>query len=131
MVNVKVQSNELFFVRVREPDEVKRHILESLKEVVELLHKFERLKQIRHEKLEKIHKLKDLVKEANKMLGGLKIKLPHTNLKAAVAESKPKKVPEKKNAKATEKKVPQKEITELQKLEAELSAIESKLKSLS
>ena len=129
--NLKEQDNELFFVEVKEPAEVRRSILEALKEILELLQRFEKFKHIRHEKLAKIQKLRGLVKDANKMLGNLKAKLPQTNFKTYIPkeQKQPKKSIQKKEAK--EEKAPKKGKTELERLEAELSAIENKLKSFS
>ena len=133
MVKIKEESNELFFVQIKEPNEVRRDILETLKHIVETLQRFEKLKEIRHEKLEKIHKLRSLLKEADKMIVSLKIKLPQTNLKATIAKEAPthtKKHHKKKKKIKAEEKAPKKEMTEIEKLEAELNAIESKLKGL-
>ena len=136
MVKAKEQSSELFFVQVKKPAEVKRDILETLREIVETLHRFEKFRQIRHKKLEKIHHLGVLVKHTNKMLGNLRLKLPQTNLRATVvkvqSETKAHHKKKKKTKASEEKqqKVPKKELTEADRLEAELSAIESKLKSL-
>ena len=137
MVKMKGQSNELFFVQVKEPNEVRRNILETLKEIVEVLQRFEKFKHIRHEKMESIHKLRGLLKDANKMLGNLRLKLPQTNLRATVVRETPvhKKTHHKKKKKAKpaeekQEKPPKREMTELEKLETELSAIEDKLKSL-
>ena len=132
---MKEESNGLFFVQIKEPSEVRRNILETLKEIVEVLQRFEKFKHLRHEKLEQINKLRSQLKDANKMLGSLRLKLPQTNLRAMPvreAPSQPKKPHHKKgkNVKTAEEKAPKKEATELEKLEAELSAIESKLKSL-
>ena len=133
---MKEQSNELFFVQVKKPNEVRKDILETLRNIVETLQKFEKFKHIRHEKLEKIRHLGVLLKQANKILGNLRLKLPQTNLRAVVVRespSQPKKIHYKKKIKAAEEKsekAPKKELTEIDKLEAELSAIESKLKSL-
>ena len=135
---MKEQSNELFFVQVKKPNEARKDILETLRKIVETLKRFEKFKLIRHEKLEKIHHLGVLLKQANKILGNLRLKLPQTNLRAVVARessSQSKKIhhKKKKKIKATEEKsekAPKKELTEIDKLEAELSAIESKLKML-
>ncbi len=129
---VKKEGNELFFVQVREPTEIRRNIFETLKEIVEVLQRFEKFKQIRHEKLEKINHLRVLLRQTNKMLGELRSKLPQTNLRATVAREMPvhKHHKKKKKAKAAEEKAPKREVTEVEKLEAELSAIEAKLKSL-
>lgn len=136
MVKIKEQEKELFFVQLKEPNEVRRNILETLKEIVEVLHKFEKFKHIRHEKIEKISHIRVLLKQANKMLGDLRLKLPQTNLRAKVTKEiqKPENVHHKKskNAKSGEaQEMPKKGMTELEKLETELSAIEGKLKSLS
>lgn len=138
MANMKQQGSDLFFAQVKEPNEVRRNILETLKEIVEVLQRFEKFKRIRHEKLEKIHQLRGLIKDANKMLGNLRLKMPQTNLRAAPAAENPahkkprhKKKKKAKSEEANPEKKPKKEMTELEKLEAELGAIESKLKSLS
>ena len=138
MVKVKEQSNELFFVEIREPEEVRKHILETLKDILQVLQRFEKFKHLRHKKLESIHKLSGLVKDANKMLGTLKSRLPQTSLRASVVKEtskQPKKSHHKKSKKSKsseekQEKAPRREVTELDKLESELNAIESKLKSL-
>lgn len=133
---VKGQDTGLFFVEVKEPSEVRRNILEILKDIVETLQRFEKFKRIRHEKIENMHKLGHLLKDTNKMLGSLKSKLPQTNLRAVVkeAQGQPKQSKshhrKKKKGKAAAEKPRQKDATELEKLESQLSAIESKLKSL-
>lgn len=128
----KGQENELFFVEIKEPGEVRRNILEALKEIVELLQRFEKFRHVRHEKLLRIQKLRVLMKDANKTLGSLKAMLPQTGIRVPVAreqKQQPKKAQKKKETK--EEKPAKKERTELEKLESELSAIESKLKSFS
>lgn len=133
---VKEQDTGLFFVEVKEPSEVRRNILEILKDIVETLQRFEKFKRIRHEKIENMHKLGHLLKDTNKMLGSLKSKLPQTNLRAVVKEvqGQPKQSKshhkKKKKGKAAAEKPRQKDATEIEKLESQLSAIESKLKSL-
>lgn len=129
----KEEDSHLFFVQVKEPVEVRRNILETLKEIVEVLQRFEKFKQMRHEKLEKINRLRVLLRQTNRMLGDLRGKLPQTNLRAAIARPAPAhKIhhKKKKKSKASGEKAPQKELTQVEKLEAELSAIENKLKNL-
>ena len=133
---MKEQGNELFFVEVRQPTQIRRSILETLKDILELLHKFEKFRHTRHKKLESIHKLRVLLKDANKMLGMLKLKLPQTNLRAivvkeAIEHKTPSHKKKKKSAKEEKEEKPQKKVmTEAERLEAELNAIESKLKNL-
>ncbi len=126
------ESKDIFFVEVREPDEVRRNILESLKEIVESLQRFEKFKEIRKEKSGNVDKLKKDVKEINKIILNLKSALPESKLRAMevskpVAEKKGKKKKHKKKHKEAEERKP---ASELEKLESELSAIESKLGSL-
>ena len=126
------EQSEVFFVQVMEPAQVRRSVLECLKQILELLQRFEKFKHIRHEKMSKIQKLRNLMRDANKIMAELKSKLPQTNFRSsAPREPKPaKKIANKKNE-APQAKVPKKERTELERLESELSAIESKLKSFS
>ena len=132
---VKKESEELFFVQVREPTEIRRNILETLKEIVEVLQRFEKFRQMRHEKIERINHLRVLLRQAGKMLGDLRSRMPQTNLRATAVKETPR-LPaihhrKKKKGRAEAKhEMPKKEMTELEKLENELSAIESKLKSL-
>lgn len=126
--NIKEEhGNGLFFVQIREPSEVRKSILESLKEILEMLQRFEKFKHIRHEKLMKIQKLRILMRDANKLMAELKAKMPQTSLKGIIVkEAKQTKKPAKKKEAQPQ---PKKEKSELERLEAELSAIESKLKS--
>lgn len=144
MVKKKEKKEELFFVELRDPEEVKKSILLVLKDILEALKRFEKFRETRHKKLDKIQKLRILVKEANKMLGSLKSKLPQTSLKAAFQAEPPARLisnndkagnnKKKKNTDSDEpqqkaKQAPKKEMTELERLEFELNAIENKLKS--
>ena len=120
----------MFFVEVNQSDEVKRNILESLKEIVENLQRFEKFKETRKEKIENIEKLGKIMREINKVVPRLKEALPETKIRAK------KVIKEKgKGAVVVEKKTPEevakrKPATELQKLESELTEIEDKLRGL-
>ena len=131
---VKVHGNELFFVEIAEPSEVRRNILESLREILEVLHRFEKFKHIRHEKLERIHKLRISLRQANKLMNILRSKFPQTNLKPlsikSAVQRTSKKEDDKKLVAKPEEKPKKKPMTELEKLESELSVIEEKLKGL-
>ena len=82
---MKKESKELFFVEVREPKEVKRNILESLKGIVENLQRFEKFKETRKAKIEAINKLGASIKEINKLLPSLKNLLPEAKIRAVRA----------------------------------------------
>ena len=136
--NLKEQSTELFFVEIKEPSEVRKNILETLKDILEVLQRFEKFRHIRHEKLENIQKLRLLLREENKLFGQVKAKLPQTNLRAITVRETPKltkkahrkKAGKGKTAQVKSEKPQKKEMTDIEKLESELTAIESKLKSL-
>ena len=137
MVKIKEQGNGMYFVQVKDPGGVRKQILETLRQIFEMLRRFEKLKQLRHEKLEHINKLRSLFKDANKLLGTLKVKLPQTSLKATVIKeqvhskkhhAKNRKAP--KDMKEKPEAAPKKELSDAEKLEAQLNAIESKLKNL-
>ena len=120
-------------MQVKAPNEIRRNILEILRDIVEVLKKFEKFKLIKHQKLEKITHLRLLLKQANKMMSDLKLKLPQTSLRAVVVNEAPK-LPKKqvhnKGRKKPEEKTQKREPTELERLESELNAIESKLKGV-
>lgn len=129
--NIKEQQEGIFFVELKEPPEVKRNVLEALKDILGLMQQFEKFKQIRHEKLVKIQRLRSLVRDTNKMFGTLKAKLPQTNFKtpsSTPVKKQSKKIASKKEKAAPKEVTPKKHKTELDKLESELNAIEEKLK---
>ena len=138
---VEKESKDIFFVEIREPEQVKKNVLESLKDIVENLQRFEKFKEIRKAKLEAINRLGKILRDINRTLPSLKSSLPEAKIRAVktnkqmpqqktVARKKgsAEKIKEyKEQTDATEMKKP---TTELQKLESELSEIESKLNSL-
>ncbi|MFH0868210.1 MAG: hypothetical protein V1831_02770 [Candidatus Woesearchaeota archaeon] len=128
---MKNESENNLFVEVRGPEEVRRDILESLKEIVENLQRFEKFKEIRKKKIAHINKLEKIVKEINKIVPNLKTSLPETKIRI-VNVSKPQKNKKSNSVKTKDaREEPQtKPLTELQKLESELNEIESKLGSL-
>lgn len=130
------KEEEILFVEVREPSEVRRNILESLKNIVETLQRFEKFKHIRKEKIHRISMLSSELKGINKMLSDLKNAIPETKLreikiKSALKEEKEEKPKKKKHSrKHKDAEEKQKPLTEVERLESELGAIEEKLKGL-
>jgi hypothetical protein len=126
------KEKELFFVDIKDPVDVRRNVLEAQKEVVECLQKYEKIRSIRARKIEEIHKLKSAIKELLKLISNLKAAFPQAKIREAVKIKRKvkKKVGKKKGEKEEEKKEARKPISELQKLESELGAIEGKLDSL-
>jgi|TARA_B100001964_G_C14004241_1_gene496389 uncharacterized protein with von Willebrand factor type A (vWA) domain len=125
------ESKDLFFVEVRGSKDVRRNILESLKDIVEALQRFEKFKETRKDKIEHINKLDNILKEINKLVPNLKSALPEAKLRAVKVRKH--KSPEKKKTSAGKEEKTEavkKPVTELQKLESELSEIEGKLQGL-
>ena len=125
---VAEEKKGIYFVGLEEPDELRRYLLESARDAVDILKKFERFKSVRSEKIREIEKLKSDMREISKLVAKLRSELPKTKLRVKLRAHE--KVVEKKTVKKEEKITKKKEMTELDKLESELSAIEGKLKSL-
>jgi|TARA_B100002003_G_C14147363_1_gene551786 hypothetical protein len=137
-----MKEEEVFFVKVKDPNDVKKNLLESLKDIVENLHRFEKFKAIREEKLENINKLRENIKELTKLNSKLRSALPETKLRIALKKAKEVKKKRHKVSKKVFKKEPvekiekapkaekQRPLSELEKLETELSAIEGRLGNL-
>jgi len=137
---VEKKENDIFFVGVKDPVEIRRSILESLKGTVEDLQRFEKFKAIRDEKAAATIVLKSQVRELIRMTNKLRAEIPKGDLRvklgaehAAIEAERQKKEKKKAAVKKVEAKpvekveVKPKELSELEKLEAELSSIESKL----
>ena len=128
----KKEEKDIFYVEVREPNEVRRNILESLKDIVESLKRFEKFKEAGKEKIHNINKLRGDIKELNKLVTNLKNALPESKLrdikiKPVLSEGKKTKKRKHKKKEEVEEKRPAKE---LERLESELGSIEEKLQSL-
>jgi len=132
LIKMEKESKDIFFVEVREPEEVRRNILESLKDIVEALQRFEKFKETRKDKIEHINKLGKILKETNKLIPILKNSFPEAKIRAAKISRRktPKKEKISAGKKKTSEEMTKKPVTELQKLESELSEIEGKLGSL-
>ncbi|MBW2996513.1 hypothetical protein KY332_04405 [Candidatus Woesearchaeota archaeon] len=131
----KEKEEQVFYVGIKDPLEIRRSMLESSKELLQYLQRFEKFKAVRKEKAEQTAKLKGVMKEITTLVKQLKSNLPKTGLRAAKHKEKPK--PKKVTVAAPKKEAPKvevekpKEMTELEKLESELSEIEGRLTGLS
>ena len=125
------ENEDILFVEVNESSEVRRAILESLREILGILQRFEKFKESRKERIHYISKLGKIVREINKIISNLKKSLPEPKI-GAVKASKPsttkreKPVIRKKDVEVMERG----HTSELKKLEAELSDIEGKIADL-
>jgi uncharacterized coiled-coil DUF342 family protein len=131
---------EAFYVGLAEPVAVRRNLLETSKALIQLLQKFEKLKDVRSEKHKAVSKLHELFKEISAELIEIKHDLPHYRISELPKkkEGRPKivlpkkaKIIPKKQAKKVAPAMPKpKRASELDKLERELSSIEAKLKGI-
>jgi hypothetical protein len=133
------KEEELFFVGISDPIELRRSVLESSKDLLHYLSRFEKFKNVRNEKAEYVAQLNDVTAEIKKLVNKLRTALPQTKLraqlhkreekvaKAAAEKVKARKRVEKQATLAPRPMPKKKPTTDLEKLEAELSAIEGRL----
>jgi hypothetical protein len=122
----KEQGKELFYVGVRDPTEVRRNLLESSRELVVFLKTYENFKRIRIQKVEEINKLKLLINQISRTINKLRRDLPKTKLREK-SEETIKKGGERRIVKMP---VKVKAMSDVERLESELTDIEEKLKLL-
>ena len=119
-------EEEVYYVNVREPRDTRRKILETSRQVVLALQKYENYKLRRIKKIDYMNSLRKNLKEINDLIARLKKELPQVKIKkrptSNEAETKP--------VKKTVKKQASKGKGALDDLERELYDIESKLKEL-
>lgn len=125
-------NQSVFYVNLNEPVEVHRAVLESTKQILSNLKKYESFKKVRTYKLESLMQLKHVMGEINLLVNRFNREMPKTGLRAARVKAAAVAVPKKVKAEAAPK--PLKEIAEhkskIDVLEEELNDIESRLKIL-
>ena len=114
-----------FYVGVKEPISLRRNLLESSKSVIQRLKDYENLKLIRIEKHKKILEFKDKINEILVLLSELKENFS----KHGLGEDVNVKRKAEKNKKGKTKKVDV-NTSEIEKLEKDLTEIESRLRSI-
>lgn len=125
------EDKDILFVEVNESSEVRRDILESLREILGILQRFEKFKESRKEKIHYMIKLGKIVRDINKIMSNLKKSLPEPEIGAMKVSGpsttkRERPVIRKKDAGVMEKG----HVSELKRLEAELSDIEGKIADL-
>lgn len=132
------KEEELLFVGISDPIELRRSVLESSKDLLHYLSRYEKFKKVRNEKAAYVAQLNDVTAEIKKLVNKLRTALPRTKLrvqlhkreeKMAKADAEKVKARKKVEKQATLAPMPKKKgpMTDLEKLEAELSAIEGRL----
>ena len=120
------KESESFFVGINEPVETRRSLLESSKRVVQLLKRYETFRYLRKSKIDYINSLKKKISEIRRLNSKLKSLMPKTKIRIP-AEDMPKTTQVKDDA----PKEQHHHLSEVEKLDRELSAIEEKLTELS
>ncbi len=139
-----LQEQQKYFVRIDNPADVRRTILENSKSVIVLLQRFERFKERRIEKEKEMQKLKTVILELQDLTSRLRKSLPQPSasfkskkVKVEKLKAEPKPLPavQPKHIEAAVEHVAERSRpripSELEKLDSELQDIETKLARLS
>ena len=122
-----MEEEKTFFVRIGEPNMVRKELLNSSKDIISVLKNYDQINAVRSQKIEKVMELKKVLIEIKRLSSILKEKFPTEKIKKpAVAKTKPKK----KAKKTVVKQAPPKKEGKIQKLEEELSEIEQRLNNM-
>ena len=130
------------YIGIENPEQVRRSLLEASKSVIRALQLYEGLSSLREKKFSEMEKYKELTNEIGRLIKQLKAELPKYNLrqlpKAAgrimeheeeKAERKPLEMPQPRREKQMNMQ-PKRKLSEVERLERELSSIEEKLSAL-
>ena len=124
------KHDEQFFVGIHETRDLRRNVLESSREMVHTLQSYEKIIEIREEKLRRTKQFKTVIEELKLLVSKLSQAMPRVQ----VRQPEPKKMTRSSRKRRKERRVvPKKkeeEILELKKLEEELSAVEGKLSQI-
>jgi hypothetical protein len=113
-------EDELFYVGINEPSEIRKNLLLSSKTILNTLKKYEQIKNLRKQKAEYIIQLSSNMREITTLMNKLKSNLP--NAKIRHLDIKPtKQEPEQKKSEEPKKMV--KFASEIEKLERELKKL--------
>jgi hypothetical protein len=123
MKHAKVKGEDVFFVGVNEPIEVRKEVLGCAKDVIGSLRSFERFKDVRKQKVDTSVKLKKHIDELHLLMNRLKNKLPKSHVRAMAKE-------EAMDLGVTikEDRPRRKSTSALDKLDQELAQLEGKLR---
>lgn len=108
-----------YFAQVRDAPEVRKNLLNTSRQIIQVLQRVEAVKKLRVRKLEKIAEVKQTNKEIRMLVNKLKKEFPATGMRIPTKETK---------HRNTKKKI---RGNELKELEAELKMIEGKIGQLS
>jgi hypothetical protein len=111
------KKKEDYFVRIENPAQARRTILENARDIIKILKDYEEFKQIRQERTDLINTFKGSMEEIKELVLELRKTLPKSGTKIVIKKQIIQEAPEKSNK-------------DLRKLEQELAEIESKLSEI-
>ncbi|MBW2979294.1 hypothetical protein DRZ77_01110 [Candidatus Woesearchaeota archaeon] len=129
----KKKDDSPLYVGIEDPIMLRRQLLEATRDILQYLKRYEEFKKVREKKLEIISEIRAVSNEIGKLIWRVKRLLPKTGVRL------PKKKIEIEEAKLLEgarprvkkkAKIPKPELSAIEKIESELSAIEEKLARL-
>ncbi len=121
-------KSDLLYIGIEDPSGVRRSLLESSKDIIQFLQRFEKLKSIRAEKYAQMAKLKVIYDDIISTFPEIKNELPKIDIKELPRMEQRKAIVN--DTRLQPEQPSPKRATAVDRLEAELSEIESKLKSL-
>src|SRR3989338_8425677 len=74
-------DSEIVFVHVASNESIRKDILEVLKSLLLFSQSYEKLKLIRHKKVEHAGRMRAIMKDINRLLNELRQKLPQANIR--------------------------------------------------
>jgi hypothetical protein len=107
-----------YFAQIRDAPEVRKALLSTSRDIIQILQRVERMKQLRTKKLEKIGAVRNTNKEIRLLVGRLKKAFPAAGMRVP---TNPERKPEGRKIRGGE----------LKELEEELKKIEGKIAQLS
>ncbi|MBI3034170.1 hypothetical protein HYY72_03340 [Candidatus Woesearchaeota archaeon] len=128
--------SDILYMGIENPNVIRKGVLESSKDLIQFLQKYEKLKAIRAEKQAQIAKLRIIYDDILSMIPEIKSELPKIDVKTLpkwdvrMKEELPAEEHEIAEPGSEEKKIPKKRMPSVDRLEAELNDIEQKLKSI-
>lgn len=117
-------QDDLFFVRIEEPDKMRRAILESIKNTIQSLRRFDAVKKIRTEKAKETLNLKNQVQDLQRLAHQLHSFFPEVK----GSEEKPPAMMKEQKRPAMQQ--PDDAGSDVTRLEIQLRRIEEKLRGL-
>lgn len=132
-------DENIFYVGVKNPVELRRSLLEASKDVLELMKRYDHIMELKQKRLQKVNQLKDISRDITKQCSKLRLALPSVDSVAKESEKhirvtgKQMKPEQKEVMKIREKDTfaQSRTVSEVKKLERELMDIENKLKKIS